>query len=370
MSEIQTVLIQALSGAIGEVFASLGKHWVALSLAILIAALCKVFIDAEKLKDRLLEKPRVSILAAVLFGALTPLCACGTMAVMLGMLTTALPWGAVMAFLTSSPLMSPEGFVMLSGVIGTQFAVGLTVASIILGLVSGYLTHLIEQRSAFLKDQTRFAGKTSACGCGSTAQTPASCACSSKAPAPEESPEGGYHTEILPQACGCATAQLVADVPPTSHRSCECLPLRWAKSLRLGEIYEALVEIGFKQILPFFCLFVGIGYLINFFVPTEIIIGLFSAKNVYSVPLAALIGLPLYVTTESAVPLIKAVMDSGASGGAMMAFMITGQATSAWVIGGLATFMKSRVLGLYIAYVLIGGIVLGYLYDFALRLFA
>ena len=151
MSEFQTVFTQALSGAITEVLASLGKHWVALSLAILIAALSTVFIDAEKLKHKILDKPKVSILAAVLFGALTPLCACGTMAVMLGMLTTALPWGAVMAFLTSSPLMSPEGFVMLSGVIGMKFAVGLTIASIILGLVSGYLTHLIEQRSNFLE---------------------------------------------------------------------------------------------------------------------------------------------------------------------------------------------------------------------------
>jgi len=161
---------------------------------------------------------------------------------------------------------------------------------------------------------------------------------------------------VKPQGCGCGSGAASLTVS-----------VSWSTRLRLAEIRDALVDIGLKQILPFFCLFVGIGYLINFFVPTELIISLFSAEHVYSVPLAALIGLPLYVTTESAVPLIKAVMDSGASGGAMMAFMITGQATSAWVIAGLASFMKRRIMGLYIAYILVGGVVLGYLYDFVLK---
>jgi uncharacterized membrane protein YraQ (UPF0718 family) len=93
---------------------------------------------------------------------------------------------------------------------------------------------------------------------------------------------------------------------------------------------------------------------------------LFSSENIFAVPLAAAIGLPLYVTTESAVPLIKALTDAGASGGATLAFMITGQATSAWVIAGLVTFMKRRAITLYLAFIIIGGVSLGYIYDFYL----
>lgn len=93
---------------------------------------------------------------------------------------------------------------------------------------------------------------------------------------------------------------------------------------------------------------------------------LFSNNNIYGVPLAAIIGLPLYVSGEAAIPLIKALMDGGASGGAMMAFMITGQATSAWVIAGITAFMKKRVIFLYITFILLGGILLGYLYDLIL----
>ena len=47
----------------------------------------------------------------------------------------------------------------------------------------------------------------------------------------------------------------------------------------------------------------------------------------------------------------------------MMAFMITGPATSAWVIAGITSFMKKRVVGLYVSYIFIGGIIIGYIYQ-------
>jgi uncharacterized membrane protein YraQ (UPF0718 family) len=51
----------------------------------------------------------------------------------------------------------------------------------------------------------------------------------------------------------------------------------------------------------------------------------------------------------------------------MLAFIISGSATSAWVIAGLTTFMKKRALGLYVAYILLGSMLAGYLYDLILR---
>jgi len=108
--------------------------------------------------------------------------------------------------------------------------------------------------------------------------------------------------------------------------------------------------------------------LINYFVPSSFILALFSSETVFAVPLAALIGLPLYISGESAIPLVQSLMAGGASGGAMLAFMITGSATSAWVIAGISAFLKKKVIGLYVSYILAGGIVLGYLYDLLLAL--
>lgn len=108
--------------------------------------------------------------------------------------------------------------------------------------------------------------------------------------------------------------------------------------------------------------------MINYFVPSSFILALFSCETVFAVPLAALIGLPLYIGGESAIPLVQSLMAGGVSGGAMLAFMITGSATSAWVIAGISAFLKKKVIGLYVSYILAGGIVLGYLYDLLLAL--
>jgi uncharacterized membrane protein YraQ (UPF0718 family) len=167
MQHVFTEFTEIMTKMMMTVIGSLMHNWVPLSLAILTAALMKVYVETEKLKQALLRKPSVSILASVAVGAFTPLCACGTMAVILGMLTTTLPWGPIMAFLTSSPLMSPDGFIMLTGMISLQFAIALTLASIVIGLGSGYVTHLIEKKTDFLKNQTRFSKEplVQTCGC-------------------------------------------------------------------------------------------------------------------------------------------------------------------------------------------------------------
>jgi len=340
-----------------EVIGSLTHNWIPLSLAILIVAIMTVYIEPEKLKQALLRKTNVSILASVAVGAFTPLCACGTMAVIIGMLTTTLPWGPVMAFLTSSPLMSPNGFIMLTGIINLKFAIALTIASIVIGLGSGYLTHLIEKKTNFLKNQTRFSKKPQI-------QT---CACADTAPIPEQV---------------CCDVQLCRAVPTANNINQPILTsafgqvttknigtnifLGFLKKIKWWEIAQALMNIGVKKILLFYSIFVAIGFFINLFVPTSIIVALFSAKNIFAVPLAALIGLPIYVSTESSIPLIKALMAGGASDGAMLAFMITGAGTSAWVVAGIATFLKKRIISLYVLFLLVGGILLGYLYDLLL----
>jgi len=256
-----------------------------------------------------------------------------------------------MAFLTSSPLMSPDGFIMLMGVIGFRFAVAMAIASIIIGLGSGFITHVIQKRTTFLDNQTRFSSAAAelSCGCGEAAVAqPVSCGCGETADTPVSS-------------CCTGSGKKNSAGPINGKRKYAF----FFKKHKLREIGDAVVQIGLKQILLFFAVFVAVGYVINSFVPTEYIVTLFSADSIFSVPLAALIGLPLYVSGEGAIPLVQALMASGAGGGAMMAFMITGSGTSAWVIAGISAFMKKRVVSLYVGLMLGGGILLGYLYDLA-----
>jgi uncharacterized membrane protein YraQ (UPF0718 family) len=271
-----------------------------------------------------------------------------------------------MAFLTSSPLMSPDGFVMMSGVLGFRFAAALTAASLAIGLASGFITHLIDKRTGYLRDQTRYEGKTqtASCSCSSSALPASDCQPAAVSACSAESCDNSkYADELLPAGCGAECGEACCAALPKPRRF-DIGGL--AEKLRMRELAGNFVTLGLKQILLYFSIFVGVGYIVNSFVPASIISVLFGARNIAAVPLASLIGLPLYLTTESGIPIIQSMLRSGASEGAMLAFIITGSATSAWVIAGLSTIMRKRAMALYIAYVLLGGILAGYLYDIVL----
>ena len=360
-------------------------NWLPLSLAIVTAAVLIVYVKPEKIKQALLHRSNVSIPVSVAAGAFTPLCACGTMAVIIGMLTTALPWGPVMAFLTSSPLMSPDGFILIAGIISTKFAIALAVSSVIIGIGSGYMSHWIEKKSDYLNDQVRFVRQNKTLAGSSDKQA---CDCSASA-------------YILPEIQTCGCSEKIINLPDTANKknvkinssklnfccdsqsstgsynrefyynfmqleSLENIAKKisgFIANIKWKEISKEILNTGLKQILLYYTVFAAIGFLINHFVPASFITGLFSSKNVFAVPLAALIGLPLYVNGESAVPLIQTLLNGGAGEGAMLAFLITGPGTSAGVIAGISAILKKRAVILYIFFLLSGGIFLGYLYD-------
>ncbi len=379
MNTVFLYVVNLLSETIQTVLTSLQHNWLVLAITIITAAAMKTYVNTDKLSKLLMKRSNVSIFASVLIGAFTPFCACGTTAVLIGMLTTTLPWGPIMAFLTSSPLMSPDGFILMSGVVSVRFAIGLTLASLAIGLLSGFATHIIEKKTTFLSNQTRYSDKSpAAAACSCSASASPACACPA-APSP---------------ACACSTPLAQSNTHPAScdtdyacrlgsigvvfheHEAMYCCGIEnefsftdFLRKFKLRELGRELVNLGLKQILLYFSIFVAVGFLINHFVPTSIVFGLFGNNSIFAVPLASVIGLPLYVTTESAAPIIQTMIASGSSEGAMMAFIITGSATSAWVIAGLSTFLKKRAIALYVAFILAGGILSGYIYNLCTVLF-
>ena len=333
----------------------------ALLAGILLAAVIRVYVDPEKFKDALTRRNNVSLLGSVAFGAFTPFCACGTMAVIVAMLTTALPWGPIMAFLTSSPLMSPDMFVMISGILGVKFAVALTLASLIIGLGSGYAATWLEKHTRFLENQGRMQESamplaTACCG-GSRAETAVgqtmTGACCSGNAAPVAEP------------VACCSGKREAPTVRIANKNDLAGTSFWQRH-RLHEVTEVVIDVGVKKVLFNFALFAAVAYFINRFVPADVISGYLGQGNFFAVPLAAIIGLPLYVSGPSSLPIIDTLLQNGASGGAMLAFMITGPGTSAGAVAGIATIMRGRAIAFYVGTLLVSGVVLGYLYDLLL----
>jgi uncharacterized membrane protein YraQ (UPF0718 family) len=125
---------------------------------------------------------------------------------------------------------------------------------------------------------------------------------------------------------------------------------------------EEALDTG-RRLLVMFLGFAYIGYFLNGLIPTSWVAAIFGSGNAYSVPLAATLGLPLYINTEASLPLVRAMLDAGMSQGAALAFLITGAGTSFGAVAGMLTIARWRVVGLVVGTLWVGAILLGAIYN-------
>lgn len=392
MSFILSLVLNSLE----QVGLSLLHNWPYLLVGILIAALLKCYVDAERVSSFLLRFRGMGVVTATLAAVTTPLCSCGTTAVVLGMMASTLPWAPIVAFMVSSPLTSPEELFYSAGLFGWPFAVAFFSASIFLGLLGGAVAAMIENKG-WLKNQTRFANPRQDTGENllTIHQMPATnCECDQ----PEAIIQPSANViDISPlSACACSQPQLVTvgDVcpagcevsQPPSLCACEtstaitapvhllvgseAYPILSVIGRNSAEVIRLLREIynSARQLLPMFLGFAFIGYFLNGLIPSGWISTLFGGGNIYGVPLAATLGLPLYINTEGSLPLVRALLDSGMSQGAALAFLIAGAGTSFGAMAGALTIARWRVVALVIGMLWLGAILSGYVYDLLLIL--
>jgi uncharacterized membrane protein YraQ (UPF0718 family) len=248
---------------------------------------------------------RAGVLASTAVAVTTPLCSCGTTAVVLGMMAGSMSWAPIVAFMVASPLTSPEGLIYSAGLFGWPFAWAFYIASIALGLFGGFGASVLESRG-WLKNQTRF----------------------QPAAAPATAP--------------------VPDQP--------------ARRMTLRELGAETVRMA-SQFLFFFFTFAFVGYVLNGLIPQEWVTAVFGGGQIYGVPLAATFGIPFYINSEASLPLVRAMLDTGMSQGAALAFLITGAGTSLGALAGLLTIARWRIIGLVIGTLWVGAVISGFAFN-------
>jgi uncharacterized membrane protein YraQ (UPF0718 family) len=135
----------------------------------------------------------------------------------------------------------------------------------------------------------------------------------------------------------------------------------------LAAFLKELVTGG-KYLVVMFTSFAFIGYFLNGLIPASWVTALFGGGRIYSVPLAATLGLPFYINSEASLPLIRSLLDSGMSQGSALAFLIAGAGTSIGAITGALTIARWRVVGLVVGILWAGAILSGFALDLALLL--
>lgn len=354
-----------------QTLVSLSHNWPYLLVSILVAAVLKAFVDADRIAAYLKRHSGASVLTATAAAVATPFCSCGTTAVVLGMMASTMPLAPIVAFMVASPLSSPEELFYSAGLFGWPFAISYFGASIVLGLAGGGIATLLERRG-LLAGQVRFEATAKEVA-------KAECSCTAPAAAPLARPASAASPVFVRHEAAALSPVLAGAFVGGSAGSCGSdrgsdrgSPAEAAAhgarlaatrlSARLGPFLGELALVS-KKLLPMFVGFAFIGYVLNGLIPASWMSALFGKGHAYSVPLAATIGLPLYISSEASLPLVRALLDSGMSQGAIMAFLIAGSGTSMGAIAGALTIARWKVVGIVVAVLWIGAILAGYGFD-------
>ena len=277
-------------------------------LSVGVSAWVTVAGYADKIKAVFDKRQGMAIAGASAVGAVVPFCSCGVIPLIAAMFASGVPLGPVMAFWISSPLMSPEKFVLTAGVLGTDYAVARLVSAIVIGAGTGYATYLIG-RGGRLDGELR----------------------SIVAPGAQENQD---ETRMRRPSLSGFTAQASS------------VGLYLAKWLAVAFLLEALIV---------------------HYVDPAWIGAILGGENPWSIPLASAVGIPLYTSGVAAIPITKGLIAAGMGGGAAMAFLIAGPVTCVPAMAGVWVLVKRKVLAIYLAGGILGSLIAGYAFQLLVR---
>lgn len=270
-----------------------------------IIALVFMYIPQDKLKKWMEGKGIWGNIMGVLFGAVTPFCACSTVPMTLGFLQAGVPFGTVMSFVIASPLMDPLVFILLGTFMGWKVAVGFLILTSVFAVVFGVMLDKI-----------------------------------------------GWSNQVK-------NVRIKGGV----HEQNEEVPIRFKDRLKASFI-KAWGD--FKGVFIYMIIGIGIGAAIYGYMPTDILARVAGRDNPYAVLVVALIGMPLYIRVESAIPIGLALMSKGASIGAVIAFIISGAGIAIPELTMLASIFKKKIIIAFVVIVFLTAVLTGMIFNMIL----
>jgi len=272
------------------------------------------YISEESLQNSLGDKKGVlGMISAAVFGFITPFCSCSSIPVLAGMVAAGLPIGILTTFLVASPYPIEVALLVLGPMFGWKFGLAFGLAGVVIALLAGYFVHSQKWGDQVRDEATLFAIPT-----GSTEE---SCGCDE----PEQVQTDGF-----------------------------------IEKMKRAAIYSVAF---LRKLFLFVVLGAGIGAVIHGYLPETLLATYLGGSSIFAVPIAALIGVPLYVGIVPMIPIILSLSTKGVSMGALIAFLITAAALSPPEIIMLSGMFKRKYIGFFVGMVIVGAIVTGYLFN-------
>lgn len=278
-----------------------------LCLIISGVGILRTYFSPEKTRKFLAGKSLLAgnILAAFL-GVLTPFCSCSAIPLFLGFVEAGIPLGVTFSFLIAAPMINEVALVLLFGLFGWKVAIIYVVTGLLIAILSGWVIEKLNLQR-YLADWV-------------------------------------YKTQVK-------TVAYQEEKLPFSKR------------------IEAGVEVT-KEIIGKIWIYVIIGIAIGAgahgYVPEDYLSSLLGKDNWYAIPLAILVGIPLYSNAAGIIPIVGVLIEKGVSLGTALAFMMSVIALSLPEIIILKKVLKWPLIAAFVTIVSFGILVVGYVFNYLL----
>lgn len=289
------------------------KIFALLLLMIYGIALVRASLNVERVRDYLAGKNRfVGYVMGSGFGAVTPFCSCSSIPVFLGFTSAGIPVGITMAFLITSPLINEVAVLLLVSLLGWKFTVIYVLVGMSVGMLAGaFLDSIRAER--WLQS---FAAKALEQG---------------QAQASHDNSEGMTSTSMT---------------------------LTERHEFAKGETLEI-----FGRVWKWVIIGVGLGAALHGFVPDGWIEAHLGDGQWWSVPVAVLIGIPLYSNATGVIPIMESLITNGLPVGTTLAFCMSTVAASFPEFILLKQVMQWRLLAIVFAILLISFTLIGWIFN-------
>lgn len=239
---------------------------------------------------------------AALLGTVTPFCSCSSIPLFIGFTSAGLPLGVTFSFLISSPMVDLGSLVLLISIFGGKIAVLYVVLGLIIAIIGGTIIE-----------------------------------------------KAGMEQHVESFLSDTPSVELVLPELTASDR------VKFAK--------EQVIDT-FKRVIPYILIGVGIGAAIHNWIPQEWITNLLGTGNPLAVPLATLVGIPIYADIFGTIPIAEALLAKGAQLGVVLAFMMGVTTLSLPSLIMLSKVIKPKLMALFVGICTIGIIIVGYFFNF------
>jgi hypothetical protein len=268
-----------------------------------IVALVLMFIPHEKLRGWLSRRGVLGNVIAAVVGSLTPFCACSTIPMTLGMLNAGAPFGPVMSFVISSPLLNPIILTMVAAMMGLKASIIYFAVTFAASVVFGVILEKV--------------------GAGKYVKT--------------------------------------VRLKNGNNNDPKAVPATFGGKLKVSFL-SAWTD--FRGVLVYLLIGVGIGAAIYGYLPQEFVARLAGPGNpFFAIPVAAVIGIPLYIRAETAIPIGLALSQKGMSMGAVIALIIGGAGMAIPEMSMLASIFRKRLVASIVVVIFATAVIGGYVFN-------